>query len=369
MTLIKQIITLMIMRKRSETAFYHLNENVYKIIYDYVINDPKALNEALKHAANARTEDVKALLALLDENPFLLLQSGNVKTPGGLTLKGVLIYELLLGATDFDLASQVAEYFKRIPYGQQERNRQYARYSPHLDGIFNSQNSYNITPILNLLRDEENNESVRNDIEALIAKTPGYHCKLGDEIAKFKAFHSPDRPLTQPRIHFNYSSMLLLYQLLCTETMMNELYLANGSNWRMYNFIWINTVGYMQSLYPSIDRFILARGMDFYAYQDEESDDVNPLIRQDNIRHQGRDLPMPSFGQAAERGAGVLGEDFAISENKTTKSHESPMLDNCTYGAYIGYKVNKMNQLRLFQEAQCLNPLMQNVSQRPTLKK
>ena len=76
-----------------------------------------AIAKALHYAAYARKEDVAKLLAMLDKNPLLLLQRGNVMTPGGLDCQEVTLYEFCLGAGDPELAAFVSEHFSKVPDG------------------------------------------------------------------------------------------------------------------------------------------------------------------------------------------------------------------------------------------------------------
>ncbi|MGC1181356.1 MAG: hypothetical protein WA877_00205, partial [Legionella sp.] len=100
----EQVYVMLMLRKRENTIFSTLPVELIQEISDFGQDPNSGIAKALHHAAYARQEDVKALLALLDENPSLLLQAGNVVTPGGDEWKRVTIYEFLLGAGDYELA-------------------------------------------------------------------------------------------------------------------------------------------------------------------------------------------------------------------------------------------------------------------------
>src|SRR5438105_4814071 len=117
----EQIYTILMLHKRGDTIFSQMPVDLIVELSDYGQDPNSTIATALHYAAYARQEDVDALLALLDADPNLLLQAGNVKTPGGDELQRVTIYECILGAGDYELAKIVGDYFSKIDQGEQER--------------------------------------------------------------------------------------------------------------------------------------------------------------------------------------------------------------------------------------------------------
>ena len=97
--------------------------------------EKRTVAKALHYAAYARKEEVKALLDIVKINPELLLQRGNVITPGGLEVRGVTIYEFLLGAGDLELVEKVGHFFENIKSGKDERIQQYKKYKHSIENI------------------------------------------------------------------------------------------------------------------------------------------------------------------------------------------------------------------------------------------
>ena len=143
---------MLILNQRKDTFFSKLPPELIPYIYDQdQYQDPNSdIAKALHHAAYARQEDVTTLLAMLEANPKLLLQAGNVITPGGDEIRRVTIYEFLLGAGDYELAKKVQDYFSKIEGGEQQRIHQYERYRPHIEGML-TQKPYDLSPLIDLL--------------------------------------------------------------------------------------------------------------------------------------------------------------------------------------------------------------------------
>ena len=110
----EHIHTLIQLRHCKGNFFSKLPGELIEEIIDVEPVSNSDIAKALHHAAFARQEDVDALLEMLEANPRLLLEAGNVITPGGDELRRVTIYECLLGAGDYALAEMVQGYFSEI---------------------------------------------------------------------------------------------------------------------------------------------------------------------------------------------------------------------------------------------------------------
>jgi len=70
---------------------------------------------------------------MLDANPKLIVSSSNTVTPSGLIVRCVTPYECALGAGDPEMAGMIAKYFDQFTNGSEEKEKQDAKYRPHLE--------------------------------------------------------------------------------------------------------------------------------------------------------------------------------------------------------------------------------------------
>lgn len=213
------------------------------------------INQALKHAANATKEDVAALLKMLDEDPELLLEAGNVMTPGGLDCRRVTIYEFCLGAGDPELAAEVQKRFAMLPdpaKGEAERQRQYDLYKPHIDNML-KQKPYDFTELLNALKNAS-----AEDVKALRNGDMTHASKLRDAIIKFRQDHAPKK-LLQPGMHYNYVNLQTAFDLINEEK--DALYKLSDNNNDKLDFFAILIIGFLQRRLPGYDRCVFAQGV------------------------------------------------------------------------------------------------------------
>lgn len=274
-------------------------------IFDY--NDYKIRHEhseiakALRHAAYARKEDVAALLGMLDKNQHLLLEAGNVMTPGGLYCIRVTIYEFLLGAGDPDLAAKVQPYFAKIPNGENERIRQYERYRPHIEGML-KQKPHDITPLIDILK-----QSSAADDNALLKKNMTHESVLRDAAIQFRKDFAPS-VLIRPRMHFNYASLHNMRNKFYDEW--ESLYRASGDNYIKLRILW-RLISFTMRRLPGVDRCMMAQG--FYdaiekniplerSYKLKDGPGDFPItVDDDSLHGLGFDLPCDNFGGAHDR--------------------------------------------------------------------
>lgn len=179
--------------------------------------EKQALDKALYYAAYAREKDIAVLLAMLEANPQLLLKAGDVITPGGLDVRGVTIYECLLGAGDLDLAMKVEPFFEKIENGENERKRQYERYRPHIEGMLR-QKPDDLMWLFDVIK-----KSSAEEVAAELARgdkyDKSYQSPLRDALNKFREakLDSKVRVITKPRMHCNYQNLIHAYNMLDSE--------------------------------------------------------------------------------------------------------------------------------------------------------
>lgn len=212
------------------------------------------INQALQHAANATKEDVGALLKMLDEDPTLLLEAGNIVTPGGLDCRRITIYEFCLGAGDPELAAEVQKRFANLKSvdGEAERQRQYELYKPHIDTMLNQQ-PYDFTKLLNALKN-----AAPEDVKALREGDMTHKSDLRDAIIQFRKDHAPKK-LLQPGMHYNYATLQQAFELIDIEW--GTLKAASNDNYDKLDFFSVLVIGFLQRRLPGIDRGIFAQGL------------------------------------------------------------------------------------------------------------
>lgn len=301
-----QIYTMLKLRNRENTVFSDLPDDLIREISDHGQAPNTGIATALKYAAYARKEDVKALLVLLDEDPSLLLQAGNVQTPGGDEVRRVTLYEFLLGAGDFELAGIVQSYFANIDNGEQERIRQYERYRPHIESML-TQKPYNLGPLIQLIKD-----ATPEQVTALLNKDMTGEDDLCTAIKKFRKDWAP-KVLTKPCMHYNYNSFKHALELLDLE--LNNLQKAN--NFDKINLIKRLLIGFEMRRFPGIDRCVMAQGL-YYVIEENE-----PLTRTYTRRINCRQAPAFPITVSDDSNDG-LGVDYYIRVEVATLWGDRP---------------------------------------------
>ncbi|MFU7598281.1 hypothetical protein ACM9VS_05550 [Legionella pneumophila] len=302
----EQIYTMLMMNNRRDTLFSALPIELIKEISDYGQNPNSEIAIALNHAAYAQKEDVEALLALLDKNPRLLLQAGNVQTPGGDEVRRVTLYEFLLGAGDDELAGIVQGYFDKIDNGEQERIRQYERYKPHIEGML-TQKPYDLKSLIDLIK-----QASAEDVNALLNKDMTRKSALRDAIIQFRKDWAP-RILTKPCMHYNYTSLQHAFDTLDCEW--DNLYQASGNSYDKIRLVWRQLIGFEMRRLPGIDRCVMAQGLYGVtgssesvarSYKFKNSDGGFPVLASDNsLEGLGGDFSVDIFGGRCGAGRGA----------------------------------------------------------------
>lgn len=298
----EEVYTIIKLRNRNDTIFSKLPLEIIREISDFGQNPNSDIAKALHHAAYARQEDVKALLAMLDKNPSLLLQASNVTTPGGDEWKRVTIYEFLLGAGDYELAKQVQEYFSKIEQGEQQKIAQYERYKPHIEGML-TQKPYDLSPLIELIK-----KATPEQVAALLKKDMTGDNELCKALSQFRKDWAP-KVLTKPGMHYNYASPQHAFELLDREWA--NLYKASNDNYDKIRLVWRHLIGFEMRRLPGIDRCVMAQGL-YYVIDGKEAVGRSYTLREagmagsfpvttsdDSIDGLGADFSVDIFGGAA----------------------------------------------------------------------
>ena len=231
---------------------------------------------------------------MLETNPRLLLQAGNVKTPGGDEIRRVTLYEFLLGAGDYELAKIVQGYFSKITNGEQDRIRQYERYRPHIEGML-TQEPYDLVPLIELIK-----KASPVEITALLNKDMTGDNDLCKAIIQFRTDWAP-RILLKPGMHYNYVSLQHAYNLLTNEW--DNLYKASGNNFNKIDLVWRQLIGFEMRRLPGIDRCMTAQ-----CYYSETEDNGACYRSYSFSKHADSEFPITDVDDSLDG----LGGEFAV---------------------------------------------------------
>jgi hypothetical protein len=336
----EQIYTMLMMNKRRDTLFSALPKELIKKISDYGQNPKSEIATALKHAAFAQKKDVEALLALLDKNPMLLLQAGNVQTPGGDKVRRVTLYEFLLGAGDNELAGIVQGYFDKIDHGKQERIRQYERYRPHIEGML-TQKPYDLLPLIKLIK-----KATPEQVKALLNKDITDKNDLCNALIQFRKDWAP-RVITKPCMHYNYASLKHAFELLDREW--DNLYKANNDNYNKIDLVWKQLIGFEMRRLPGIDRCVMAQGL-YYVIEEKKA-----VARTYTFTNGGAAATFPIT--VADDSIDGLGGDFAVHMNGGVgygvgRGRGEGYVLQCVWGSGFGILMSNKN----FKLAELMQP-------------
>ncbi len=275
----EQIYAMLMIRNREDTIFSEFPVDLIREISVWANSD---ISQALQYAAYARKEDVIALIKMLEDNPRLLCQAADVKTPGGDEIRNVTIYELVLGAGDYELAKMVQPYFSKIKDGKKHQIKQYELYRPHIE-VMLKQKSYDLTPLIDLIK-----QASADDVTALLNNDMTRNGDLCKAIMTFRNEWQP-RILTEPCMHYNYASLQHAFTLLDREW--DNLYETSGNDYDKIRLVWWKLIGFEMRRLPGIDRCVMAQGLHSVIKKQEVvarsyifkgSDEAFPIIVSDD---------------------------------------------------------------------------------------
>lgn len=291
----EQTYAMLILNKHTNNFFSTFPPELIRDISTFDEGPNSDIGKALKYAAYARKEDVEALLEMLGNNPSLLLETGNVITPGGDEIRRVTIYEFALGAGDYELAEKVQSYFSTIGTKDAEQQRicQYERYKPHIEGML-KQEPYDLKPLIKLIK-----EASAEDVTALLNKDMTHKSELRDAMMQFRTDWAP-RILTKPGMHYNYASLQHAFNLLDREW--DDLHKTSGDNRDKIDLVWRQLIGFEMRRLPGIDRCVMAQGL--YPVIEKQVDCAR------SYKFQNRDGDFPIM--AGDDSLGGLGGDFSV---------------------------------------------------------
>jgi hypothetical protein len=263
----EQVYTMLMMRNREGNLFSTLPPERLNDILNFADDeDPNSdIAIALKHVAEGKKENVTALIAMLEENPRLVLQAGNVMLPGGSEAVRTTLLECAIFAGDPTLAELILPYFSKVN-ADKEKEKQLARCRPHIEALKRQVELKQPAYDLKTLFDKIKSSSPAEIAAALDINSPTtdrtLNTPLRAEFAKFRKAVRPPKKIPVGMHYKHYTTLMQAFDLLYSEwkNLSN-----NDTEYDKCRLVARQIIGYLQKSLPSIDRFAFAR-----AFQDEE---------------------------------------------------------------------------------------------------
>jgi len=207
-----QVNATLMLWKRGDNVFSQLPIELIPVIKRLVTPDKDFL-DALHNAAFAELKTLKTKLDAAKAKPDktdlmrLLLQAGDVVTPGGKLIGDVTLLDCALGAGDIEMAEMIKPYFDEFAGGKREFERQRERYRSCIEAMATQQHDYDITWLVNIIK-----KSSLKDVAAERATGDKYdltyQSPLRDAMNKFRddMLDPKRRIIKKPRMHCNYKN-------------------------------------------------------------------------------------------------------------------------------------------------------------------
>lgn len=247
-----------------KTSFFSLTSpDLTRLIssLDYDTDPNNEISIALRHAASGTEADIEALVKMVETNPELLSQEGDVVTRGGVPVRRIKLYEFFLGECDPYGAEKIEFGFKKMQDGEEERKRQYKRYQPHIQALAKQSQeknpAYDLGPLIETIKngsDADINEAL-NLSDSNRSETRNTPLRI--ELAKFRRAVQPKIKMSGEMHYEHYTTLLQALNLLHDEW---KAFSNNYINHEKCDLIWRQVIGYLQRSLPAVDRFAFAHG-------------------------------------------------------------------------------------------------------------
>jgi hypothetical protein len=201
------------------------------------------IGQLLKYIADGNPV---AARKMLENNPRLLFQAGDVIAPSGDLICRVSPYELALCIGDHhpDMIPMIAAFFVHpsIKGGEAERQLQYARYQDDIDNMLN-QKPYDFSWMIEVIK-----ASTPDEVIAALYKDIEHGGALCDALAKFREEFSP-RIVTKGLL-FNYATLHEAFKVFTVEFKS----LHSHNNFNKVRLVWRQVIGRIVDLLPACER-------------------------------------------------------------------------------------------------------------------
>ncbi len=214
---------------------------------------------ALRLAADGQEKAIEALEKMIEENPSLLLQAGDVVSRGGVPASRKTLIAFFLSEGDPIGAKRIEFGFEKIPDGKKIHEFQYKEYEPHIKALKKQIESkiptFNLIPLFDALI-----KSTPLDITEALKKETDHKSGLSEAMQEFITALKLKRNAVMHYEH--YTTLMQAFDL----RFKRWAELSNNySNYDKCDFLWGRIIWPLQYNLPAIDRFPFAR-----AFDDEE---------------------------------------------------------------------------------------------------
>ncbi|MBX3708396.1 MAG: hypothetical protein KIT56_01890 [Gammaproteobacteria bacterium] len=207
--------------------------------------DDQNFKKALKYVAYGKLEKAKALLK---NNPQLALQSGNVVTRAGLTVKNTTLLGCAVGAGDPEMIAMIMPYFSQAKGDEDKKETQLEECRLSIENML-EQEPYDLTELFETIK-----ESSEEDVTEALNKNFSHKSNLSTALANFRKAVKPPRSVSGANLHYNYQTLIHALRLFYREW--------ENLKSREYNdacdLIFRQVIGYLQRGLPAVDRFFVA---------------------------------------------------------------------------------------------------------------
>jgi len=202
----KQVYQLLFFQKNPDNVFSNIPKDVIRLISDVGFDPNSDIAELLHYIVYGNVVEIKRML---DDNPELLDESGNVETPGGDQVIRVRPYECALGTGDhykddqgIEMIPLIASYFDKIKDGEAKRAEQYATYKPYIDNIIDQKPYAGYGELFEIIKSKSSSPA---DVAAALKKKFIKGNALHDALLKHIEARAPGKIVKG--MHYNYANL------------------------------------------------------------------------------------------------------------------------------------------------------------------
>lgn len=238
-----------------------------------------AVDRLLRAAASGTQANIDAVIKMVQAEPSLLLQTGNVVTLGGTEIINTTVYEFFLGSghTEALAAMHRENLFALLEDGEAERAHQCEKYKPHIEllkeeveayvnaykaagnSAYNSKYSptYDLRPLIDLIIESDPIDT-STEFSQCHEYRKNFNIKLRDEMHAFReAINESQRNRTGGMHYAHYTTLMQALDLLIEKWPVLS---AQGTNYDKCRLVFSQIFVYLQRFLPARERFAFARG-------------------------------------------------------------------------------------------------------------
>lgn len=311
-----QLKTFLLIRKRQGTFLFNtrLPKPLIHIISTINYKPNSEIAQLLHSVAHG---DFKSVKCILEINPRLLLEAGDVTDPAGNIIKRVTPYECALSVGDPGMANAIHEFFSKIEGldGGKEQVRQYASYQHSINHMSNQQADFDFNRLFQIIKDSSSQDieeelKIHNfdpDYQGTIPKKD--KITLRQALEMFRK-HFDSREILNG-VHFNYANLLEAMRILKFECQYGGVWWGSDKDrYKKCDLFWRQVIGYIQRALPACDRQALAQDFTKIAHDEKE---LEPSFKFNHDNYALHFYGISSYPvTAGDQSRQGLGYEFAI---------------------------------------------------------